>query len=326
MADLPDRDRFGFWRDMMWSMLAPVEVRSEQVRDFQATIHAWALGPIQVSRVQSVPFSVHRPPRLIRQADPELYQLSLNLRGQAGLRQERQDVLVGQREFVFFDTSLPFDGWSTADHGLVDGVAVAFPRTMLPLTGGRGKRLSAMRLQDSAVGALLRTFLVGLAQSIVALTPADRVRLSTILLDLLAATVAHELGEERSVPENTGARVMRLQVYAFVEEHLGDPALAPAMVAAAHHISVRYLHRLFQDEGRTVSAWIRERRLRRCQRDLGDPQLAQVPVNVVAARWGFTDPAHFSRAFRAACGMPPGEYRRMMRHDGGGRASSNSVG
>jgi methylphosphotriester-DNA--protein-cysteine methyltransferase len=30
------------------------------------------------------------------------------------------------------------------------------------------------------------------------------------------------------------------------------------------------------------------------------------------ARWGFTDPAHFSRAFRAAYGMPPAEYRATM--------------
>jgi AraC-like DNA-binding protein len=309
---------------MMWSMLAPVEVRSDRMPDFEATIRTWAFGPIQVSRVESAPFTVHRPPRLIRQADPELYQLSLNLRGQAGLRQERQDIGVGLHEFVFFDTSIPFDGWATADRGLVDGVAVALPRALLPLAG-RGKRLSAIRLRDSPVAALLRTFLLGLTRSTEVLAPADRARLSTILLDLLAATVAYEMGEEQAVPEETGAHAMRLQVYAFIEEHLGDPALSPARIAAAHHISVRYLHRLFQDEGRTVSAWIRERRLRRCQRDLSDPQLAQVPVHVLAVRWGFPDPAHFSRAFRTAYGMPPGEYRRMLRYDGDGHASSTSV-
>ncbi|WP_189145366.1 hypothetical protein [Streptomyces lacrimifluminis] len=41
--------------------------------------------------------------------------------------------------------------------------------------------------------------------------------------------------------------------------------------AACHHISVRYLHRLFPPQGITVSAWIRQRRPERCRRDLADP-------------------------------------------------------
>jgi AraC-like DNA-binding protein len=40
---------------------------------------------------------------------------------------------------------------------------------------------------------------------------------------------------------------------------------------------------------------------------LADPGLSP---SAIAARWGLTDPAHFSRAFRAAYGLPPTEYRR----------------
>jgi AraC-like DNA-binding protein len=32
-------------------------------------------------------------------------------------------------------------------------------------------------------------------------------------------------------------------------------------------------------------------------------------VGAIAARWGLIDAAHFSRLFRAAYGLPPGEYR-----------------
>jgi AraC-like DNA-binding protein len=34
-------------------------------------------------------------------------------------------------------------------------------------------------------------------------------------------------------------------------------------------------------------------------------------VSAVAARWGLTNAAHFSRAFRAAYGVSPVEYRRL---------------
>ncbi|MET8142711.1 helix-turn-helix transcriptional regulator [Sphaerisporangium sp. NPDC005288] len=81
------------------------------------------------------------------------------------------------------------------------------------------------------------------------------------------------------------------------------------MIAAAHHISLRYLNKLFHAEGRTVAGWIRERRLEQCRRDLAEPLLAGYPINAIAARWGFTSPAHFSQAFRSAYGLSPRDFR-----------------
>jgi AraC-like DNA-binding protein len=101
------------------------------------------------------------------------------------------------------------------------------------------------------------------------------------------------------------------RIHEFAESRLGDPDLSPGAIAAAHHISLRYLHKLFQAEDITVAAWIRTRRLEHCRRDLLDPELAERPVGATAARWGFASPAHFSRAFRAEYGLSPGEYRRV---------------
>jgi AraC-like DNA-binding protein len=94
---------------------------------------------------------------------------------------------------------------------------------------------------------------------------------------------------------------------------LADPDLSPASIAAAHHISVRSLHRLFQDHEETVAAWIRERRLERCRRDLADPRLSDHPAHAIGRKWGFADPAHFSRAFRATHGLSPSAYRSHCR-------------
>jgi AraC-like DNA-binding protein len=62
-----------------------------------------------------------------------------------------------------------------------------------------------------------------------------------------------------------------------------------------------------------VAGWIRARRLERCRHDLADPGMAARPVAAIAARWGFTSAADFSRVFRAAHGVPPAEYRRFAR-------------
>ena len=44
---------------------------------------------------------------------------------------------------------------------------------------------------------------------------------------------------------------------------------------------------------------------------VAQPEEAEVR-DVVGARWGFADPAHFSRVFKAAYGMPPGVFRSAL--------------
>ena len=100
-------------------------------------------------------------------------------------------------------------------------------------------------------------------------------------------------------------------VRAFIRQHIHDPRLTPSLIAAAHHISVSYLHRVFtgQSEGETVAAWIRGRRLESAYRDLADPALRAMPIQAVAARWGIHRASDFSRAFKAAYGVSPSEHR-----------------
>src|SRR3954468_23140514 len=129
------------------------------------------------------------------------------------------------------------------------------------------------------------------------------------LLELLIVALAQRLGREPSVPADTRRRGLRASVQTSIERRLGAPALSPGTIAAENHISLRYLHKLFETEPMTVAEWIRRRRLERCRRDLRDPALSHLPVRAIAAHWGLVDAAHFSRLFRASYGIPPGEYR-----------------
>jgi AraC-like DNA-binding protein len=121
--------------------------------------------------------------------------------------------------------------------------------------------------------------------------------------------LAARAGRSTVLPPDSRQGALRQRIYAFIEHHLGDTELSPGTVARAHHISLRYPHKLFETQDSTVSEWIRRRRLEHCLRDLGDPALHHRTVSAIGARWGFTNPAHFSRAFRQAFGMAPGQYR-----------------
>lgn len=51
-------------------------------------------------------------------------------------------------------------------------------------------------------------------------------------------------------------------------------------------------------------------RLDRCRNELAIPSLAHCSVSEIAYRWGFSHPAHFSRAFTAHFGESPRAFRR----------------
>ncbi|MFT4028869.1 MAG: helix-turn-helix transcriptional regulator [Protaetiibacter sp.] len=99
------------------------------------------------------------------------------------------------------------------------------------------------------------------------------------------------------------------QAIEHIDRNLADMSLTPNRVAEAVCVSTRTLHRLFEREGLTVSAWIRQRRLENCRDELADPRMQHYPVNAIAARWGLSDAAHFSRLFKAAFGMSPRAFR-----------------
>ncbi|MEU1406374.1 AraC family transcriptional regulator [Streptomyces sp. NPDC005728] len=133
---------------------------------------------------------------------------------------------------------------------------------------------------------------------------ADRLDVAALVAGLLAG-----LGDD-TTPYRPGDRTTLLpRIQGYILRHLGDDGLTPDRVAAAHHISTRYLHRLFQRQGLTVASWIKAQRLEGCRRDLADPGLCHLPVHVIAARWGFAQAADFSRAFRTAYGTTPTALR-----------------
>ncbi|GHF30424.1 helix-turn-helix domain-containing protein [Streptomyces griseoluteus] len=308
---LPAADRFSFWWEAVARSVVPVHASSEDAPSFWAEMTSVDLRGIQISRVRCLSFEARRTPRLIRRADLGLLQLSLTLQGRSGIEQEDRQASLAPTDMVLYDTSVPFRAW-TLPEVTADGIVVQFPREALPLSAGAVRCLTARRLPGrSGIGALLATTVRQALRQAPALTRADAGRLSGIVVDLAAAVLAHELesGPE-TMPSCTG-ETMLLRVRDFILRHLTDPELSPATIAAAHSMSVRSLHRLFEAEGATVSAWIRERRLEHCRRDLTDPLRGRQPVRAVAARWGFTDPASFSRAFRGAYGLSPQEYRRQ---------------
>ncbi len=158
---------------------------------------------------------------------------------------------------------------------------------------------------------LLTMFLRGVADSVEQLEPADLAPVENAVLGFLNAATSPMAG----APHRAHASFLR--IVRLIEPRLGNPGLSLTAIAREQGVSERYLRRLFEVSGTRFGDYVRVRRLERCKAELDDPGLAREPVATIGFRWGFNDPAHFSRAFRDHFGLPPRAYRESLRHSRG---------
>ncbi|AJT65181.3 hypothetical protein T261_3513 [Streptomyces lydicus] len=306
--DVPAADRFGYWVELLGRTHAPLELRSECSDDFRGTQRVLDLGAVTVWSATFHPQVCRRTPKLIRQSDPETYSLSLGVRGTGAGMWKHRETRYKAHDLFITSTSLPSEVHSTG----VTTLAVEVPKSRLPLPrNAAGRIVGAPVSTQEGMGALLAQFLTQLTADTTPYQPSDGPRLGTVLTDLIAGLFAHILESDDSLPPETHRRTLTLRIQAFIREHLHDPHLTPSTIAAAHHISTSYLHRLFRDEDATVAAWIRRLRLEAARRDLTDPALHTVPVHAIATRWGFPRATDFSRAYRTAYGTTPTDHRHQ---------------
>ncbi|MER5969735.1 AraC family transcriptional regulator [Streptomyces sp. NPDC002055] len=307
--DVAAPDRLAYWADLVGRTHAPVHMESEHAEDFRAMQRVLDLGAVTVWPATFQQLVIRRTPRLVRRSDPGLFHLSVLVGGTGVGTWDDQEAVYQPSDLHINDSSVPWE--IRTGSAPVSVVGVEIPKALLPLPTKLLRRGVPRRVAaGTGMVALTTQFLTQVVTDAPRYRPEDGPRLGAVLVDLVAALFAHAAEAEGCLPEGARQRALLLQVKRFIRAHLHDPGLRPGDVAAAHHISVSYLHRLFKGEETTVAAWIRRCRLEAARRDLADPALTEVPVHVVAARWGFSRASDFNRSFRTVYGMPPGEYRK----------------
>lgn len=308
----PPGERFAAWREMTQRSLVPTVLSTPRPADFTGTARFLHLGEdTQLSVLSYRDLRTRRTPALVRASDPENLQVALTVSGRQGLDQGRNTCLARGGDLLLYDTSSPFTADVHAEDAAerVEAVILHVRRAALaPRLRDPGRLLATTLPAHEGIASVLTGFLRHLAEHRPALTPWDARRLGPVAVQLTEAFLAHH--EDVPLAPESRPQALLAAVLSFVDRNLSDPGLTPGAIAAAHHISVRYLHRLFAQRQLTVGGWIRRRRLEECRRDLRDPRLDALPVRAIGARWGFATPSDFNRAFRAVYALPPATFRR----------------
>ncbi|GEK02180.1 helix-turn-helix domain-containing protein [Streptomyces sp. 1-11] len=309
-ATVPRQRRRAYWRDALSRTFGAVDMSvPEEV--WCGTIRTAPLGRFRINVVEGDLQEAVRTPRLVGQGDNNDHVVvKLLSRGAARLEQDGRDVAMRPGEVFMYDMARPVrlrfpDRFETR--------SLVLPKQVLGVAESDLRQLTASPLgSETAVGGLLSVLLSRLADTLESYRPHTGELLARNVVDLLAVLADERLGRS-SAQTPSGETAMRLRIQTFIGRHLADPGLTPEGIASAHHISVRYLHKIFEAERTTVSRWIQSRRLEECRRELARRDAPGLAIAAVAHRWGFTSAAHFSRVFRAAYGMSPSEWRDAHR-------------
>jgi AraC-like DNA-binding protein len=114
--------------------------------------------------------------------------------------------------------------------------------------------------------------------------------------------------QSRSWDENLPAGDVGGALQQVVTAFLADGYPDIQLVADAVGLSTRTLQRRLHEDGRTYAGVVAQARFAEARRLLRDPARQ---VSDVALDLGYSDPAHFTRAFERWAGIPPREFRRL---------------
>lgn len=306
--DVAHASNFPEWKRLVSESFVPLEATPVQPGPaaFSGRLTGRRLRELAIVQVDAMPHCVERTPELINGADGGFYKLSLQLSGTGILVQDGREAVLEPGDLAIYDTGAPY---TLTFHEQFTTLVLMFPKQLLGLAPEDMAEMTAVRLgRGHRLGRAVVPFLTQIGRMLPELDGPIGHRLAMNTVDLLSTLLADEAHALPDAEAGGQERLLR-RVQHFIDGQLANPDLSPGYIAAAHFMSVRSLHKLFEDSGTTAAAWIRARRLDGARRDLADPLQADVPVGAIGARWGLPDPAHFSRVFRAAYGQSPSAYR-----------------
>jgi AraC-like DNA-binding protein len=300
------QDRLSYWTDMICNVYVQLGCDAVQQPDFRGAIRNHSLPNLDLSVVNSRAQQVRRTPGHISRSTDDYFLVSIQAIGTGVVRQDGRDALLRPGDFALYDSTRPYELLFDND----------FEQIVLKLPGERLRNLirGTQSLTATTVsgregaGHLLIGMIRTLKDDIDALQPASAIAVADGVLNILVAGLQTLPQAVRSSPTQlTNYHLTRIK--ALIDARLADSDLCVSSIAAQLGLSAGHVHRLFKAEAIPASQYIWNRRLDACSRDLLDPRLAGQSVSAIAYNRGFSDAAHFSRAFREKFGCAPREWR-----------------
>ncbi len=307
-ARIAPPDAFGHWEDLVAGALTEVSIAPTVARAFEARIRSADFGDISVGTVVAEGHELRRTRRHIARADDLHVIGSVVLAGQAQVEHAGHRVELTPGAMIFYDTAQPIR-WRS--ESAIEDLTIRVPRQLVvDYLGVRADVLPAGMVIGDGVGVMLARFFRRVAH-LHSTDPASAAVLAGSGIDLLGAAATIASG---GLPGRAQlAAVNGQQVLDYLRVNFTDPGLTIDRIADACRVSRRTLYRVVAEFEGGLGAVLCGMRLERARVLLAGSDFRSVAA--VATASGFATERQFYRAFHAASGMTPGEYRVVARSD-----------
>jgi AraC-like DNA-binding protein len=283
-------------------------LRSGTDATFVSRFLTHTFGALEFTEAKATSWVVgHRGPEHIDPHGPDRFLLNITLSGHVRHAQFGRRIDTPAGHMALIDSRSQYRSEQlTATHALF----LRLPGAPLRSAVGTLEDFCAVPI-DARYGfnATLLDFLQAMWRQKDALTAAEKAALSSKAIELLAISCNTLRGHARRLKRLTSDELFAKALH-FIAEHLSDPHLDATAAAKASGLSRGRLQAIARAKSTTIGRTILLQRLERCRQTLSDPQQAKLPISQIAFDWGFSDAAHFSRAFKSQYGMSPRSYRK----------------
>lgn len=311
-ASAEGRISFRSWGDNVARSLLSFDFDFDNPNSFRGSVTNRPFADIEFVGMTCDRHVAYRDASRIGEHERPEYLMTLQMSGEFRMVQDGRTAVLRPGQFAFYDSTKPATLTSTDDYR---SLCIKFPQKLLG-TNEVVRELAVTPIDaDSGLAPSVWALLSKMNDTVDAVANINRYSTARSVMGLVGSMLQSHRGIQVKPCQPESRESLLERIHEYIEEHLGDPDLGPQEIAEAHFISLRYVHSLFQETGVSVSAWIRERRIEHCCRDLGDPFLANVPVASIAGRWGFKGASHFGQIFKASTGQTPADFRRMAMGD-----------
>ena len=277
------------------------------VTDFPGTYHSQVLDTVTVTQAAGARHSVQRDSPL-RTGSNEPYLLVIwQRRGTATLVQHGSTLRLVPGDMLVHEAGQPYRlDFEETFEVTVARIPAAPMRSLCPLVDTLLGVVQNCRQPQVALLTAMADCHV--ATDYAALPRAAALHAAEALRQTLAAcALGVVVAEQQRRPSLSQYHLGRIRQYAL--KRIGDSTLSINELVEALGISAAHIHRLFAGEAQSFSTWLWDTRLKLCHLALRAPECSGQPISQIAYQFGFSHPAHFSRAYRNHFGMTPSAWR-----------------
>lgn len=306
--DLDPRERFDYWREMVFCYFDAVPDAPDAVQRFESHVVSLISERGEINSYRSSDVTGQRTRRQYQRDGGDEVALIYVLKGKAVYQPENgvpTEAAAGK--FFCYDSARPARvQWSAGEQ-----LHFSLPRAaVMEAIGGDVPEpdVLARSLNESRLAPYLLSQIRRLTREAPQLSPFERATMLDGTLELAKAVLRGSLHPARAFAD--GETALYYSACTHIDAHLGKPDLSAAEIAAALGCSRAHLYRVFARHGTTVAARLRESRLRQARRLLeGAPQLS---IELIAWRCGYADSSSFGKAFKRRFGASPYDWRARL--------------